>query len=243
MERRYFLSLMGMAALSACAPSGKKQDNSGSAVGPTISGHTFPDLGYNYNALEPYIDAETMELHYDKHYRGYFNKFMTAIKDTDLETTPMHHIFSNISQHNDAVRNNGGGFYNHRLFWENMSPAGGEPSARLLNAIVKAFGSFDDFKTLFVDVAKSHFGSGWGWLYLDKDKKLNVTSTSNQDNPLMDISDHKGIPLLTIDVWEHAYYLNYQNERGRYVDNFWNVINWKVVSNRWDKAMKGEWKG
>ncbi len=246
MERRHFLSVMGMAAVSACVPTGKKQNNgssSAAAAPAAISGHFFPDLEYGYDALEPYIDARTMELHYDKHHRGYFTKFKAAIEDTDMETMPMHQIFSNISNHSDTVRNNGGGYYNHRLFWENMSPEGGKPSAKLLNAIVKNFNSFDDFKSMFGNAAKTHFGSGWAWLYLDKNKDLKVTSTPNQDNTLMDISPDKGIPLLTLDVWEHAYYLKYQNKRGDYVDNFWNIVNWNVVNNRWEKAMKGEWRG
>ena len=245
MERRHFLSLLGMAAASAYVPAASMAANSNEtkAAAGSISGHSFPELGYSYDALEPYIDAQTMEVHYDKHHRGYFNKFMAAIEDTDLETTPMHQIFANVSRHSTSVRNNGGGFYNHRLFWENMSPDGGQPSARLLNALVKHFDSFNNFKKVFSDAAKSHFGSGWAWLYMDKDQNLKVTSTPNQDNPLMDISSHKGIPLLALDVWEHAYYLNYQNERGKYVDNFWNVVNWKTVSKRWEKAQKGEWKG
>jgi len=234
---------MGMAAVSACVPSGTKGNGNEKSAYAAISGHLFPDLGYGYDALEPYIDAETMELHYDKHHRGYYNKFMAAIADTDLETMPMHAIFSKVSQYDEGVRNNGGGFYNHRLFWNNMSPAGGKPSAKLLNAIVRHFKSFDDFKEAFGNAAKTHFGSGWAWLYLDKDKNLKVSSSPNQDNPLMDISPDNGIPLLTLDVWEHAYYLKYQNMRGDYVDNFWNVVNWTEVNRRWEKAMKGEWKG
>lgn len=244
MERRHFLSLMGLAALSACFPSGSKSNNgSSSAVAESFSGHVFPQLGYGYDALQPYIDAQTMELHYDKHHRGYYKKFMAAIDGSELEKTPMHQIFANVSRHSESVRNNGGGYYNHMLFWENMSPDGGDPSARLLNAIVKNFGSYDEFKAEFNSAAKSHFGSGWAWLYMDSDKNLKVTSTPNQDNPLMDVNPDKGIPLLALDVWEHAYYLKYQNMRGDYVDNFWNVINWKTVSKRWEKAHKGEWKG
>ena len=241
MERRHFLSLMGVAALSACVPKGKKNNNQASVA--SISGHTFPGLGFAYDALEPYIDAQTMELHYNKHHRGYYNKFMTAIKGSNLETTPMYRIFINVSKHGESVRNNGGGYYNHLMFWENLSPDGGEPSARLLNALVKNFGSFESFKTEFNHAAKSHFGSGWAWLYMDNDKKLKVTSTPNQDNTLMDVNPEKGIPLLALDVWEHAYYLKYQNLRGDYVDNFWNVINWKTVSKRWELAHKGQWKG
>lgn len=247
MERRHFLSLAGMAAIGACMPAGQKQGgNKGvaaAAVAGSVEKHKFPELGYAYNALEPYIDAQTMELHYDKHHRGYYGKFMAAIKGTDMETIPMHHIFANISQHSESVRNNGGGYYNHRLFWDNMSPDGGDPSARLSDALVKNFGSFDEFKKEFGNAAKSHFGSGWAWLYLDADKNLKITSTPNQDNPLMDVLDERGIPLLTLDVWEHAYYLKYQNKRGDYVDNFWNVVNWKTVNKRWEMAIKGEWKG
>jgi Fe-Mn family superoxide dismutase len=244
MERRHFLSLIGLAAVSACVPTGRKSNNgSATTAAGSISGHTFPELEYPYDALEPYIDAQTMELHYSKHHKGYYKKFMAAIKDSDLETTSMYQIFANISQYSESVRNNGGGYYNHSLFWENMSPDGGEPSARLLNAMVKNFGSFDNFKREFSGTAKSHFGSGWAWLYMDAGQKLKITSTPNQDNTLMNISSEKGVPLLALDVWEHAYYLKYQNMRGNYVDNFWNIVNWKVVSTRWEKAMKGEWKG
>ncbi|SFD86856.1 superoxide dismutase [Thermophagus xiamenensis] len=244
MERRHFLSLLGMAALGACVPGGKKGNANGSTMAAgSFSGHLFPELGYAYDALEPYIDAQTMELHYDKHHRGYYTKFMKAIEGTGLTKTPMPQIFAKISQYSDTIRNNGGGFYNHQLFWENMSPNGGEPSARLLNALVKNFGSFDAFKEAFGNAAKSHFGSGWAWLYMDAEKNLKITSTPNQDNPLMDISPERGIPLLALDVWEHAYYLKYQNKRGEYVDNFWKVVNWKTVSTRWELAIKGEWKG
>ena len=246
MERRHFLSLLGMVAIGACVPTGKKNSTGSVVAAPavgSIDGHKFPELGYAYDALEPYIDAQTMELHYDKHHRGYYTKFMKAIEGSDLATTPMPQIFAKISQYDDSVRNNGGGYYNHSLFWENMSPEGGEPSARFLNAVVKSFGSFDDFKTEFGNAAKTHFGSGWAWLYMDAEKNLKITSTPNQDNPLMDISPERGIPLLALDVWEHAYYLKYQNKRGEYVDNFWKVVNWKTVSTRWELANKGEWKG
>ncbi|WP_439184831.1 superoxide dismutase [Carboxylicivirga taeanensis] len=208
-----------------------------------ISGHFFPALPYNYDALEPYIDATTMQLHYDKHHRGYFKKFSAAIEGSSLETTAMPAIFAEVSKHGEAVRNNGGGYYNHMLFWENLSPDGGEPSAKLLSHIVKDFKSFDGFKEVFAKAAKTQFGSGWAWLILDTDRNLQVVSSPNQDNPLMDVSEIKGIPLLTIDVWEHAYYLNYQNKRGDYIDAFWNVVNWNVVNKRIDKALKGEWIG
>ncbi|MCT4648053.1 MAG: superoxide dismutase [Carboxylicivirga sp.] len=208
-----------------------------------ISGHFFPALPYDYKALEPYIDATTMELHYDKHHRGYFKKFSKAIEGTKLETTSMPGIFAEVSKLDDAVRNNGGGYYNHMLFWESLSPEGGEPSARLLSHIIKNFKSLDSFKEEFFKAAKTCFGSGWAWLILNEERKLQIVSTSNQDNPLMDIAEVKGIPLLTLDVWEHAYYLNYQNKRGDYINAFWNVVNWKMVSKRFEKAMKGEWIG
>jgi Fe-Mn family superoxide dismutase len=246
MKRRQFISLVGLGAAAACTSGTKSSANNESAnnlKAAPISGHFFPALPYNYNALEPYIDAATMELHYDKHHRGYFKKFTAAIDGSALETTSMPGIFSEISKHGDAIRNNGGGYYNHMLFWENLSPEGGEPSAKLLSHIVKDFKSFDTFKEVFSTAAKTHFGSGWAWLILNEEKQLQVVSTPNQDNPLMDLADTKGIPLLTIDIWEHAYYLHYQNKRADYVAAFWNIINWNVVNKRLEKALKGEWIG
>jgi len=247
MKRRHFLTLIGTGAAAAACTSGAKnssdeQQKQELKTAP-ISGHFFPALPFAYDALEPHIDAATMELHYDKHHRGYFKKFSTAIDGTSLETISMPAIFKDVSKHGDAVRNNGGGYYNHMLFWENLSPDGGKPSAKLLSHLVKSFKSFDDFKDAFFQAAKTQFGSGWAWLILDADKKLKVVSTPNQDNPLMDVTLKQGIPLLTIDVWEHAYYLNYQNKRGDYINSFWNIVNWKVVNKRFEKALKGEWIG
>jgi Fe-Mn family superoxide dismutase len=198
----------------------------------------FPALPYAYDALEPYIDARTMEVHYDKHHRAYFNNFVNAIKGTALENTPIEKIFAEVSKAGDAVRNNGGGYYNHVIYWENMGKGSSEPSAELSAAISKAFGSFDKFRETFSNAAKTRFGSGWAWLYLTPEKNLAVGNTPNQDNPLMDVSPIKGTPLLTIDVWEHAYYLKYQNRRAEYVDAFWNVVNWDVVNERYKDAMK-----
>ncbi|WP_430809433.1 MULTISPECIES: superoxide dismutase [unclassified Carboxylicivirga] len=246
MKRRQFIGLIGAGTMAACtggAKGGASANNKKAVSKAPISGHFFPALPYNYDALEPYVDAETMALHYDKHHRGYYKKFMAAIDGMSLETQSMPAIFSEVSKHGVAVRNNGGGYYNHNLFWENMSPAGGQPSAKLLSKLVKDFKSFDGFKDAFSKAAKTQFGSGWAWLILNEQKELQVIATPNQDNPLMDIVPLKGIPLLCIDVWEHAYYLNYQNRRADYVDAFWKVVNWKVVSKRLEKALKGEWIG
>lgn len=199
--------------------------------------HEFPALPYAFNALEPYLDARTMEIHYDKHHRAYFNNFTAAIKGTPMENSTIYEIFARISTAGDALRNNGGGFYNHVFFWNTLSPKSAGPSSELLGAINKAFGSMDKFKEAFGNSAKTRFGSGWAWLYLTPEKTLAVGSTPNQDNPLMDVSPVKGIPLLTVDVWEHAYYLKYQNRRAEYVDAFWNVVKWEEMSRRYKDAL------
>jgi Fe-Mn family superoxide dismutase len=200
--------------------------------------HVFPALPYAYDALEPYIDARTMEIHYDKHHRAYFNNFVAAIKDTKLDNSTIEQIFAKVSEAGDAVRNNGGGFYNHVFFWNNLASRSSGPSEELSAALTAAFGSFDKFREIFSNAAKTRFGSGWAWLYLTTDNKLAVGSTPNQDNPLMDVSTIKGTPLLTLDVWEHAYYLKYQNRRPDYVEAFWSVVNWEEVSRRYKEAVK-----
>ena len=197
----------------------------------------FPALPFAYDALEPYIDARTMEIHYDKHHRAYFTNYVNAVKGTPLESVPVEKIFADISKAGDAVRNNGGGYYNHYFFWKNLGKGSSGPSAELSAAITKAFGSFDKFRETFSNAAKTRFGSGWAWLYLTPDKTLAVSSTPNQDNPLMDLSPVKGAPLLTLDVWEHAYYLKYQNKRADYVEAFWNVVNWDEVNRRYKEAV------
>lgn len=198
----------------------------------------FPALPYGYDALEPYIDARTMEIHYDKHHRAYYTNFVNAIKGTVIEKSTVSDIFSSISKQSDAVRNNGGGYYNHLIFWQNLGKPGTSPSKELSAAINSTFGSFEKFRETFSNAAKTRFGSGWAWLYVTSEKKLAVGSTPNQDNPLMDISPVKGTPLLTLDVWEHAYYLKYQNKRADYVEAFWNVVNWDEVSRRYKEAVK-----
>lgn len=204
----------------------------------SFAGFEFPALPYAYNALEPYIDAQTMEIHYDRHHRAYFNNFVAAIKGTPAEGLTLEQIFAKMSTFGDAVRNNGGGYYNHILFWNNLSPNGGKPSAALEEAINEAFGSFDKFKELFGNAGKTRFGSGWAWLVVAPGGKLAIGSTPNQDNPLMDISPIKGTPILSLDVWEHAYYLKYQNKRPDYVEAFWSVVNWKDVNARFEAAKK-----
>ncbi len=202
----------------------------------------LPDLPYAYDALEPNIDARTMEIHHTKHHAGYTNNLNKAIEGTEMENMSIEDILANVSKYPIAVRNNGGGFYNHGLFWDNMSPdGGGEPSDRMniKKAIDRDFGSFDAFKAEFSKAAATRFGSGWAWLCVDKADKLFICSTPNQDNPLMDVVPEEGTPVLALDVWEHAYYLNYQNRRGDYIDNFFNVINWKVVTERYNDANPG----
>ena len=233
MKRKNFISAIGTAmlavlvfgTLTSFVPN--KQN---------FKGHEFPKLEYDFNALEPYIDAQTMELHYTKHHQGYYNNFLKAVDGTKLEETPLENIFSSISKESETIRNNGGGYYNHNLFWENMTPSKQQIPGNLQKAIEKDFGSVDAFKEEFSTAAKSRFGSGWAWLAVDEKGKLFVTSTPNQDNPLMDLADERGTPLLGLDVWEHAYYLKYQNRRAEYVDNFWNIVNWDVVNKRLQQA-------
>ncbi|MCB0584719.1 MAG: superoxide dismutase [Phaeodactylibacter sp.] len=202
----------------------------------------LPDLPYAYDALEPHIDARTMEIHHTKHHAGYTSKLNAAIEGTELEKMKVEDILANVSKYSTAVRNNGGGYWNHKLFWEIMSPdGGGQPSERMNihKAIMRDFGSFDKFKEQFSNAAATRFGSGWAWLCVDKNDKLFITDTPNQDNPLMDLADKKGTPILGLDVWEHAYYLNYQNRRPDYISAFWNVINWDQVTQNYNDANEG----
>ena len=196
----------------------------------------LPDLPYSFDALEPHIDAKTMEIHHDKHHAAYTTKLNEAIEGTDLENKSIEEILANVSKHSAAIRNNGGGYYNHNLFWQIMGPnGGGSPSGTLADAIKNEFGSFDSFKEKFTNAGLTQFGSGWAWLVVDNGK-LKVGSTPNQDNPLMDITELNGTPILGLDVWEHAYYLKYQNKRPDYANAWWNVVNWDEVSRRYEKA-------
>ncbi len=196
-------------------------------------------LPYSHNALEPHIDAKTMEIHHGKHHQAYVNNLNNAIKGTELETKTLEEILLNIGDYSMAVRNNGGGHWNHTFFWGIMGPnGGGEPTGELLAAINNQFGSFAAMKEQFNAAGTTRFGSGWAWLIVH-DGKLAITSTPNQDNPLMNIAEVKGTPILGLDVWEHAYYLNYQNRRPDYIAAFWNVVNWSVVSDLYQKAING----
>ena len=191
----------------------------------------LPQLPYAYDALEPHIDARTMEIHHSKHHNGYTNNLNAAITGTDLEGKSIEDILTGLDMNNGAVRNNGGGFFNHSLFWSTMGPnAGGAPTGDLAAAIDEAFGSFDAFKDAFSKAAATRFGSGWAWLCVQKGGKVEVCSTANQDNPLMPGIGCDGTPILGLDVWEHAYYLNYQNRRPDYIAAFFNVVNWDAVS-------------
>lgn len=197
----------------------------------------LPKLPYGFDALEPHIDAKTMEIHHDKHHAGYTSKLNAAIEGTDLDGKSIEDILNNLDMSNSAVRNNGGGFYNHSLFWEVMSPnGGGQPSGELASAIEDAFGSFESFKDAFSKAAAGQFGSGWAWLCVHSGGKVKICSTPNQDNPLMPEVGCGGTPILGLDVWEHAYYLNYQNKRPDYINAFFNVINWDEVSRRYEEA-------
>lgn len=193
----------------------------------------LPDLPYAYDALEPYIDARTMEIHHSKHHAAYTNNLNNLIAGTDAENLTIEQILAGVSKYPMGVRNNGGGFFNHNLFWTNLSPnGGGKPEGDLMKAIETDFGSFEAFKEKFSTAAATRFGSGWAWLVVSGGK-LAVTSSPNQDNPLMDIAEVKGTPILALDVWEHAYYLNYQNRRPEYIDAFWHLVDWSEVARRY----------
>ncbi len=200
-----------------------------------MAAHTLPALDYGFDALEPHIDAQTMQIHHDKHHQAYVDNLNKALAGTDGEHKTLEELMANISAYPMAVRNNGGGHYNHTLFWKVLGPNGGQPSGDLANAINEAFGSLDGLKEKMNNAGITRFGSGWAWLIV-KDGKLEVTSTPNQDNPLMDVADVKGHPILGLDVWEHAYYLKYQNKRPDYLSAIWNVINWEEVDRRYKAA-------
>lgn len=198
----------------------------------------FYSLPYGYEALEPLVDKKTVEIHYDKHHRNYYNNFKKAISETDLMKMPIYQVFATISSYSEAVRNNGGGYFNHVLYWENLTAKGeGEPSGQLRKMIEKQFGGMEKFTQQFNEVALSRFGSGWAWLSVDYTSgELFISSTANQDNPMMGLGQRMGVPILALDVWEHAYYLNYQNRRSEYIEAFWKLVNWDVVMKRYEQS-------
>ena len=201
--------------------------------------YQLPALPYAYVALEPYIDAATMEIHHTKHHQGYTTKLNAALEEAELIDEDLEDLFTKISELPKGIRNNGGGYYNHKLFWTILSPkGGGEPTGAVAKAITDAYGSFEAFKEAFDAAAATRFGSGWAWLIVGEDNKVKVTSTPNQDNPLMDVADDNGTPILGLDVWEHAYYLNYQNKRPEYISAFWKLLNWDEVEKRYQEAIK-----
>ena len=203
--------------------------------------HELPKLKYDYKALEPHIDAMTMEIHHSRHHQAYVDNLNKAITGTEFEKMNLEMLMLNISKAGNAVRNNGGGHYNHNLFWDILSPSAKKmPGDKLKTEIEKSFGSLENLKTEMNQAAMTRFGSGWAWLIVTPDKKLKVVSSPNQDNPLMDIAEVKGIPIIGIDVWEHAYYLKYQNKRGDYLAQIWEVIDWKVVEKKYHEALESE---
>lgn len=241
MKKREFLKVSGIITagamvsplITSCGDTSGDSNQSDAPAGL----FSQPELGFDYAALEPNIDARTMEIHYSKHHAGYTKKFNAALQgNADFANQTVEEILANLKDDNasEGIRNNGGGFYNHSLFWSIMAAdAGGTPQGDIANAINASFGSFEAFQDKFSEAAATVFGSGWAWLCKDDENKLFITSTPNQDNPLMgNIVEQSGTPILGIDVWEHAYYLNYQNERKKYIGNFFNVINWKAVEGR-----------
>ncbi len=236
-SRRSFISTTAKISIGTAVIPGilSSCGNSAASALPSV-GYTQQPLPYAYNALESVIDAATMELHYSKHAASYADNLNAAVQEENVDTasTTVEQILANISRYSTKMRNNAGGHYNHELFWQMMrSPQENNlPSGELFTAIESTFNSFDGFKTQFTDAAKGVFGSGWAWLVVDAQKKLKITSSANQDNPLMDVAVTKGTPVLALDVWEHAYYLNYQNRRPDYIEQWWNVVNWSFVEQR-----------
>lgn len=236
---KFLLSIAAIPITAGLGPLSKSLDhiiNHNKRNKEPMAKFELPPLPYAYDALEPYIDKQTMEIHHDKHHAAYVANFNKALEGTEAEGKTFEEIFKNVSKYPMAVRNNGGGVYNHSMFWKVMkNKGGGEPTGAVADAIKTSFGSFEDFKTAFNNAATTRFGSGWAWLIVNGGK-LSVISTPNQDNPLMDIAETKGTPILLLDVWEHAYYLKYQNRRPEYVANFWNVVNWDEVNKLYSAA-------
>jgi superoxide dismutase, Fe-Mn family len=239
--RRDFLKRSGILALAGLAAPLIPNFGSRAFSNPTNSLNnefSLPPLPYSYDALEPHIDKMTMEIHHTKHHQAYIANLNKALASSGNTGAKIDELIQNISRYEMVIRNNAGGHWNHSFFWKILKPGGGTVNGKILELVNSAFGSFDQFKTAFSDAAMKRFGSGWAWLIVDQNKKLVIVSTPNQDNPLMDVSEIKGIPVLGIDVWEHAYYLKYQNKRADYVSAWWNVINWDEVNSNLALALK-----
>jgi len=243
MKKRKFLKLSAGAAagiligsnLVGCNPTGSSNETKSKGKGFEA---IQPKLEFDFAALEPHIDARTMEIHYSKHHAGYTRKFNAAIQDSGIGESDLTKLLGSLKADQTGLRNNGGGFFNHNLFWNILGPNSGVPAGKLSDAIAASFGNMDDFKKAFFNAAKGVFGSGWAWLNTDKNGKLFISSTSNQDNPLMNgIVEKRGVPIMGLDVWEHAYYLKYQNKRGDYINNFFNVINWEAVAKNYSEGV------
>jgi len=238
-RRKFIYSVAAISAASAIEPFAKSIiniSNKNERSNNIMAKFELPPLPYGYDALEPYIDKMTMEIHHDKHHAGYVNNLNKAVEGTEMADKTLDELVMNISKYPVAVRNNGGGHWNHSMFWTVMKKGGGgEPTGALADAVKSSFGSFADMKSQFSTAAATRFGSGWAWVVV-QNGKLAIGSTPNQDNPLMDISDFKGTPVLGLDVWEHAYYLKYQNKRPDYIENWWNVVNWDEVSKLYSQA-------
>lgn len=240
-SRRDFIFNAGKAGLSLYVGSAILSSCSSAKIisGKNSTGFQQTPLPYSYNALNEAIDGTTMEIHYTRHAAAYATNLQSAAKNENVDTSkPLEDVLRKISKYSTTMRNNGGGHYNHELFWKSMAPKSDQrPTGKFATAIDESFGSFDAFKTQFSDAGKNRFGSGWAWLTVDADKKLRIGSTPNQDNPLMDVSDLKGFPLLGLDVWEHAYYLRYQNKRADYIANWWKVVNWNFIEDRYQAVV------
>ena len=238
-RRKFIYSAAAIGASAVIEPYAKSLinlSNNKKRSETTMGKFELPALPYAYDALEPYIDKMTMEIHHTKHHNAYVTNLNKAVEGTEMEGKSLEELMASISKYPAAVRNNGGGHWNHSMFWTLMKKGGGgEPTGALAEAIKSAFGSFADFKTQFSNAGATRFGSGWAWL-VKQNGKLVIGSTPNQDNPLMDVADIKGAPILGLDVWEHAYYLKYQNRRPEYIENWWNVINWAEASKRFSEA-------
>ena len=241
-SRRSFLkksSLLTLAGMGTQVLSGSLlKAMASSELGFLNEPFVLPSLPYAYDALEPFVDTLTMEIHYSKHHKAYVDNLNKAIAEGKINAT-LDELIMNASKYSPIIRNNAGGHWNHSFFWKLMRPeGGGEPSGEIVSSINETFGSLDVFKTRLEEAGLKRFGSGWAWLIVDANKKLSIGSTPNQDNPLMDVSELKGTPILGIDVWEHAYYLKFQNRRGEYLKSWWNVVNWTEVNKNFEKAMK-----